>query len=310
MKLERLDVTGFVYGPKGDKNPRFVFIAIDDPVFDEIELSQAWDVPPKSYRGYFAFLDEWDPNIVLATPLKFKQQLKLQDDELAVAWLRPHDPPVFMYGLATVLSGAERPEGTCKKCEGVRDIPHTTAVNGAPVFGNARLRATKSQICLCPSPDEHLEIGGAGLRVVIEAQPKDIEIPIKVARILLAATKPGAIPGMIEFDLDLDDASLEALDCGLRYFGDSLQSCRFPVFCNLPFDGPGPRQPIKLTAHLNMLPTVPLPQQPPVLTFVSGNPVGSNFFRPSTLPASTGRARKLCYSFSSSVASSGADLAC
>jgi hypothetical protein len=146
--------------------------------------------------------------------------------------------------------------------------------------------------------------------VVIEAQPKDIEIPIKVARILLAATKPGAIPGMIEFDLDLDDASLEALDCGLRYFGDSLQSCRFPVFCNLPFDGPGPRQPIKLTAHLNMLPTVPLPQQPPVLTFVSGNPVGSNFFRPSTLPASTGRARKLCYSFSSSVASSGADLAC
>jgi len=74
MILEKLGVVGFVYGPKGVKNPRFVFIAIDDPVFGEIELSQAWNA--LTYRGYFVFLDHWDTKIVLADLLKFREILK------------------------------------------------------------------------------------------------------------------------------------------------------------------------------------------------------------------------------------------
>ena len=223
MKLTKLEVNGFVYGPKGDNNPRFVFIAIDDPVFGEIELSQAWNA--LTYRGYFVFLDHWDTKIVLADLLKFREQLKLRDDELAVAWLRPNDPPDFIYGIATVFSSSEPPQGMCKSVGRLRDIPHFTKIKQEPEFANARLKTDGCQISLCQG--DHFEVGGKGLRVIIEAQPKDFEIPIKLARILLT----GPTPGLIEFDLELDDPALDALDNGMRYFSGSSESCRFPVFC-------------------------------------------------------------------------------
>jgi hypothetical protein len=269
MKLEKLDVLGFVYGPKGEKKPRFVFIAIDDPVFGEIELSQAWNA--LNYRGYFVFLDHWDRNIVLARPLMFKERLKLRDGELAIAWLRPNDPPEFIYGIATVFSGSRPPQEICKSAEQLRNIPHSTKIKAEPGFANARLKTAGAQINLCQ--DDHFEIAGKSLRVVIEAQPNDVEIPVTMARILIK----GPTPGLIEFDLGLDDPALDALDNGLRYFSASSPTCRFPVFCTLPFDGTK-REPVKFVGHADLLPTVPLSQQPAVLTFAPGSgPVGSNF---------------------------------
>jgi len=158
----------------------------------------------------------------------------------------------------------------CKNVGRLRDIPHFTKVKEEPGFANARLKTDGCQICLCQ--DDHLEIGGSGLRVVIESQPKDIEIPIKLARIPLT----GSTPGLIEFDLELDDPAFDALDNGMRYFFWLLSVLSLSSILHVTLRRHQP--PAFSSPTRDMLPTVPLEQQPPVLTFPPGTgPVGSNF---------------------------------